>query len=608
MKKNNIIYIVLFFVILGSSFSGDRNKTRIDRNVHQMDASTLSFYPVNTNQESCVFLPQLAAGFSTDSISVGSEILTGLSGFYDYKTNGEALVYIQVDPSNYQTIHAIDVTSDSLDATGTTTRRTKYTFSTNGGLTWESSVTVPDVRSGFGVLVLKNGAAIISNHSTNAGGRLDANLYVDVAPLAATFEEKAHPNPTSTPFGIWPQVAVFGNGNVGLISRRNVSSTNPPETLYYSWYQSGTQMNPRVPIWISGMSFNGTVGSNMRYHIATNGGAVGTIIIAPVNENDTLGASKIFQRTTTDNGVTWGPVTTVFAPYTENSGQDTIATAGGSGFTYKPNTSQWYLAYPVSADGLYSSGKLVMTKSNGSTTTICTATDVGATTTYNLAQAFVFNIDFPTLGWSADGTTLYCVYSVTKPDTGASGFNQRDLYLSYSLTDGTTWSTPLRLTSTTNIDETYPSVSSWNRGTPGGPFELNLVYMKDPGVGPASFNGTGTLAPASRNFLVYRKLTGYSPIGINNNNNTVSDYHLSQNYPNPFNPTTKIEYSLLKAGLVTIKVYDILGREVASLVNEVQTAGVKSIEFNAEKLTSGIYMYKIESGSYTDTKKMIILK
>ena len=85
--------------------------------------------PYNTNPESVVFLPSLAQGFTTDSVLVGPEILTGLSGFYDYKTNGETNVYIQVDPSNPQTIHAIDVQSDSLDATGTTTRKTKYTFS-----------------------------------------------------------------------------------------------------------------------------------------------------------------------------------------------------------------------------------------------------------------------------------------------------------------------------------------------------------------------------------------------------------------------------------------------------------------------------------------------
>lgn len=607
MKKNILFFLLAFFSIVVLSDSGDRNQTRIDRNVRLNDAETYSTIPYNVNPQSVVFLPSLAQGFTSDSISVGPEIFTNVSGFYDFKSNGETNMYIQVDPLNPQTIHAIDVQSDSLDATGTTTRRTKYTFSTNGGATWEFNINVPDVRSGFGVLQLRNSAAVLANHSTNAGNRLDANLYIDVAPLAGTFTEYSQPSPNSSPFAIWPQIAVFGNGDVGMIGRRNVSSTVPPETLYYSKWNGGIQMSSWSPIWISGMTFAGTVGSNARYHIAANGQNNVTIIIAPVNEIDTLDNSKIFQRTSTDNGVTWGPVTTVFSPYTVNGNQDTVATAGGSYLIYKKNTTNWYLAYPVTTDNLYAEGKLVLTKSNGSTSTICTVADVGAATTYNQSIAFVFNIDFPALGWSADGSTLYCVYSVVKSDT-SNGFNQRDLYMQYSLTDGTTWSTPVRLTNTPNIDETYPSVSSWNKGTAGGPYELNIVYMKDPGVGPASFNGNGTLAPASRNQLIYRKLTGTSPIGISNNQNILKNYHLAQNFPNPFNPTTKIEYNLLKTGMVTLKVYDVLGREVASLVNEVQTAGVKSIEFNAQDLTSGIYIYKISAGDFTDTKKMILIK
>ncbi len=605
--KASVIFLLLLFVSFQVS-SGDRNQTRLNRNVSQMDGSNVSFIPYNIAPQSIVFTAPLAQGFATDSILVGPEVFTGISGFYDFKTNGETNEYIQVDALNPLNIHVIDVQSDSLDQAGATTRRTKYSFSTNGGLTWELSVDVPNVRSGFGVLQLKDGAAVISNHSTNAGNRLDANLYIDVAPLAATFNEYSHPNPTTRPFGIWPQISVYNNGNVGLISRRNVSSTVPPETLYYSVYTGGTQMSDRTPLWISGMNFIGTVGSNARYHIANNNQGRVTVIIAPVNENDTLENSKIFEITSTNNGTTWGPVNTAFAPYTVNGGQDTVATAGGSFFVYKKNTNNWYLAYPITTDNLFANGKLQLTKSDGTHTTICTVADVGGATTMSQSLAFVFTIDFPALGWSADGSTLYCVYSVVKSDTSNGGFNQRDLYIQYSLNDGTTWSTPVRLTNTPTIDETYPSVSLWNPGTSGGNYELNLVYMKDPGVGPASFNGNGTLAAPSRNQLIFRKLTGTNPIGIGNNQNILKDYHLAQNYPNPFNPVTKIEYNLVKAGFVSLKVYDVLGREVATLVNDVQTAGVKSMEFNAENLPSGIYIYKIKAGDFTDTKKMILVK
>nr|MCU0405834.1 T9SS type A sorting domain-containing protein [Ignavibacteriaceae bacterium] len=83
---------------------------------------------------------------------------------------------------------------------------------------------------------------------------------------------------------------------------------------------------------------------------------------------------------------------------------------------------------------------------------------------------------------------------------------------------------------------------------------------------------------------------------------------LSQNYPNPFNPSTRIEYSIPQSGLVTIKIYDILGREVATLVNEEKQRGVYSISFDATGLSSGIYFYRIQFENFVQTKKLTLLK
>lgn len=86
------------------------------------------------------------------------------------------------------------------------------------------------------------------------------------------------------------------------------------------------------------------------------------------------------------------------------------------------------------------------------------------------------------------------------------------------------------------------------------------------------------------------------------------DYSLKQNFPNPFNPTTKIKFSMPTANNVEIKVFDILGREVATLLNEQKQAGIHSVEFNAGNLSSGIYFYKIVSGNYSEIKKMMLLR
>ena len=92
--------------------------------------------------------------------------------------------------------------------------------------------------------------------------------------------------------------------------------------------------------------------------------------------------------------------------------------------------------------------------------------------------------------------------------------------------------------------------------------------------------------------------------------NTQSPYKfsLNQNFPNPFNPSTMIEYTIANAGFVKMKVYDVLGKEVATLVNQKQNPGSYNVLFDASKLSSGVYFYKIESGNFTQVRKMILVK
>lgn len=87
-----------------------------------------------------------------------------------------------------------------------------------------------------------------------------------------------------------------------------------------------------------------------------------------------------------------------------------------------------------------------------------------------------------------------------------------------------------------------------------------------------------------------------------------SQFKLNQNFPNPFNPSTIINYQIPNDGFVTLKVYDILGREVKTLVNEPKTAGRYDVNFDASSLVSGVYLYKINAGSFVQTRKMILLK
>ena len=97
-------------------------------------------------------------------------------------------------------------------------------------------------------------------------------------------------------------------------------------------------------------------------------------------------------------------------------------------------------------------------------------------------------------------------------------------------------------------------------------------------------------------------------LGVDDDSSIPKNFYLSQNYPNPFNPSTKIDYKVSVQGLVSIKIYDVLGNEISTLVNEEKSVGKFEIEFNGKDLPSGIYFYQLNAGNFITTKKMILLK
>jgi len=121
---------------------------------------------------------------------------------------------------------------------------------------------------------------------------------------------------------------------------------------------------------------------------------------------------------------------------------------------------------------------------------------------------------------------------------------------------------------------------------------------------------------------IYAKIVGWNWNGvtdvIDEGNINPKDFSLSQNYPNPFNPNTKIKYQIPELSFINIKVYDVLGNEVATLVNAEKPEGSYEVKFSATggsatggdvyNLTSGIYFYRLQAGSFIETKKMILLK
>jgi len=108
---------------------------------------------------------------------------------------------------------------------------------------------------------------------------------------------------------------------------------------------------------------------------------------------------------------------------------------------------------------------------------------------------------------------------------------------------------------------------------------------------------------------VYFNQENLAAVGITPIGNKVPDkFELLQNYPNPFNPNTTIRFNIPSNEFVILKIYDVLGREAGTLVNENLKAGEYSVNFNAFNLTSGVYFYKLTTGTKSDVKKMIVTK
>jgi hypothetical protein len=186
----------------------------------------------------------------------------------------------------------------------------------------------------------------------------------------------------------------------------------------------------------------------------------------------------------------------------------------------------------------------------------------------------------------------------------AGGFYLTDVYYAYSVDGGTTWKNGV-LAGDKNVSESYGTVAQFleDKGTS---WRAHILYLVDLVPGVSVFTGGGAI---SNNPLVYRafdfpKVTGIKDAGISK-----KSFGLEQNYPNPFNPSTTIRFSVAEQSTVTLKVYDMLGREVSTLLNNQSfNAGNHSVSFDASKLASGVYVYTLRAGNNVESKKLTLMK
>ncbi|MCX6161362.1 MAG: M14 family zinc carboxypeptidase [Ignavibacteriae bacterium] len=171
-------------------------------------------------------------------------------------------------------------------------------------------------------------------------------------------------------------------------------------------------------------------------------------------------------------------------------------------------------------------------------------------------------------------------------------------FVDVSGNNGSTWQ---RMATFTGKDSVAWKFQSFNLTSVVGGSNNMLVRFRDSSDGSANWDGW---------YVDNIRITAYqlAPTNIINNSNNPALFSLEQNYPNPFNPVTQINYAIAKEGLVRITVFDLLGREVRTLVNEVKKPGYYTVDFDGQNLSSGFYFYKMESNLFIESKKMMLIK
>ncbi|MEO8513875.1 MAG: T9SS type A sorting domain-containing protein [Ignavibacteria bacterium] len=598
MTKRLLIGQIMMFFIIGIVFAGNHAKvgTKIPNDLNENQTVQLNKTILN--------YPLVLEGTKSGSdYWFGPEVaVTGCTGFYDYQTNGDAKH--QINRSSSTELHAVMmVSTDSTDQNGS--RRSTYSFSDDDGATWTFITQVPTIRSGFVSLEAKTtGEAVVANHYQPASV-LNGFVSYDVAPGAGSFTGVG----VTHPF-IWPGLSRYSNGNMMVAGESYTGGAGTDTGAVCVFNTTTNTMSPTT------LLFNpdGVSQTNMRWTYAAGPGGAGIYVIDAISDvGGNFGLSRIYIFKTTNSGATWDNGAVMFNPIVV--GTDTLAPFFGLDAIYDA-AGNYYVAFNTNdPTGNFSAGKMWVSKNSGTPVLVAQHSGVngipGAANLVLHADAGICTIDHPALSLSADGTTIFCAYSVQFEADTLNGFNKCHIFYSASPTATLLFGSPIQVTNSGagSKDERYVSL---HRVAPdlGGSFGVTLymMYQKDTQPGSCAFNDA---APITRSQQIFRKIYNANiPIGISNIGNEVpKNFSLSQNFPNPFNPVTKIRFSVPKASNITLQVYDAAGRLVATLANnESVTAGLKEVDFNAINLPSGVYFYTLKSADFTDTKKMVLVK
>lgn len=529
---------------------------------------------------------------------------------YDLQSNSSAQ-QIWCDINNPDYLHVI-YTYSALQ-TGWGDRVVMYYGSPDAGATWIELGPVPvnngtQGRSGYGTISgTSDGRAVIMSHPEYPQGSPRSIVFIDNAAYAYEFTSWdsyiLSPGYNNSNPPIWPRLVVDGDDNVIFGASQSVNY-GTADSMYVNVFDYTTQM---FQGW---QTYSGDQAETYPLEMPASGSFVGQAYmgeaLTPV-ENDVL------YRESTDGGLTWGTTETVYTHVTfpGDTGYGAIRGIALNYYGDEPCIA-FEDAWQDFAGGNYRQGwpqSLYFWSPNVNGGDPMVLVD-SSWANYNVGGGpndVYLGVSRPVLSRSEDGSLLFLAFSGASAVLDASNGDAPyfDLYFMYSDDGGNTWSDPEKVNPDANpgeeLDWRWHSIA---RVTPvvGSMAKVHIICQADPIAGSQI---QGTEKGVTANY--YHFTTEIEVVGVDDNI-VANNFDLEQNYPNPFNPSTTINYTLAERSAVTLKVYDVLGNEVATLVNSTQEAGKHNVNFNASGLSSGLYIYTINTGNFTSSKKMMLLK
>jgi hypothetical protein len=545
------------------------------------------------------------------SFTWGVHNITDRKTGYDLQSNAST-EQVWLDLNNPDYIHAV-FTNSQVDDNAWADRTCLYFGSTDAGANWFELGGVPvntgtSGRSGFPAIVGNSqGSAIIANHNNSEGTSTHTKIFIDNSPFEYNFTTYNPPvwNPQNQGDLIWPRLAISSSDDIVY-----ASSINGGDSMYTNTLSSaGVFGNLQV--------LNGDQAETHSLAFSESGAKVGLVIVGGLGEDYSVSYYE-----STDNGATWGTPVTVWTPFTDPITGDIKGCIRGVYLTFygeEPcvvfetgwNTLTGY--YP----GLESEIRFWSPNINGGNSKIIAdSNNVAYYPNYGVADV-QYPIGRPVISHAQEpyNNYLFVAFDATSgnywPGAGSTDSTayMRGMFM-WSEDGGETWGTPEQFTPDTPLlDWRYPSLVPVCPVTSNpGSNDIITVHMVMQGdtIPGSTVNGWNIMPPSVT--AQYYHFSTEIEIVSNNDEIIANDFSLDQNYPNPFNPNTTINYSLGERSQVTLKVYDVLGSEVATLVNTTQEAGKHNVTFDASKLSSGLYIYTINAGNFTSSKKMMLLK